>query len=81
VGEQDLTAHVDFTALREAGEAAGWRTEGLWPQPQFLTQLVKTIWENPAVFGDWTPAHSRQFRTLIHPEHLGRGFQVFVQSK
>jgi len=28
-GEQDLTAHVNFSALMEAGHAAGLRTEGL----------------------------------------------------
>lgn len=81
VGEQDLTAHVDFTALRQAGEAAGWQTAGLWPQPKFLTQVAERIWQTPAAFGEWTPAHTRQFQTLVHPDLLGRGFKVLVQSR
>ena len=37
VGEQDLTAHVDFTALIEAGEAAGLETVVLTRQALWLT--------------------------------------------
>ena len=29
-GEQDITAQVNFTAMRLAGETAGLRTEGFW---------------------------------------------------
>ncbi|MDQ3043788.1 MAG: SAM-dependent methyltransferase, partial [Chloroflexota bacterium] len=39
VGERDLTAHVDFTALREAGEAAGLTAVGLTTQADFLAAL------------------------------------------
>jgi len=36
-GEQDLTAHVDFTTLREAGEAAGLETFAFTRQARWLT--------------------------------------------
>jgi len=80
-GEQDLTAHVNFSAIQQAGEAAGLHTEGLVSQPKFLTEIAARIWKNPGAFGEWTPAHTRQFQTLVHPQHLGRAFRVLVQSR
>jgi SAM-dependent MidA family methyltransferase len=81
IGEQDLTAHVNFSALQSAGETVGLKTEGLFTQAQFLTTIAGRIWKNPATFGAWTPGHTRQFQTLTHPEHLGRAFRVLVQSR
>ncbi len=72
-GEQDLTAHVDFSALQEAGVASGLNTEDFSTQAQFLTRIAACVW------GDWGREQTRQFQTLIHPEHLGR-FRVLVQA-
>lgn len=80
-GEQDLTAHVNFSALQSAGEAAGLKTESFVSQEKFLTQIAGRIWQDPAGHGGWTPEHTRQFQTLTHPEHLGRPFHVLVQSR
>jgi SAM-dependent MidA family methyltransferase len=80
-GEQDLTAHVNFSAVQSAGEAAGLKTEALVSQVTFLTQIAARIWKDPAAFGEWTPAHTRQFQTLTHLEHLGRPFRVLIQSR
>jgi SAM-dependent MidA family methyltransferase len=38
-GEQDLTAHVNFSALIEAGRSAGLRLAGLTTQREFLLRL------------------------------------------
>ncbi len=38
-GRQDITAQVDFTSLRRAGERAGLTTVGYMPQGRFLTRL------------------------------------------
>ena len=81
VGEQDLTAHVNFTALQAAGEAAGLMTEAFVTQAKFLTGIAGKIWQAPQSFGEWTAAHTRQFQTLTHPEHLGRSFKVLLQTK
>lgn len=80
-GEQDLTAHVNFTAIRDAGERAGLITELLEPQEKFLTRVAERTWNLDNPFGKWTPARMRQFRTLMHPEHLGRPFRVLVQAR
>jgi len=80
-GEQDLTAHVNFSAIQEAGESAGLKTNGLFSQAQFMTRVAEMTWRDPSAFGEWTPARVRQFQTLTHPEHLGARFKVLVQSR
>ena len=79
-GEQDLTAHVNFSALQKIGEAAGLRTENFCTQPQFLTRILEKA-VNEKSFANWDAKQTRQFQTLTHPEHLGRAFRVLVQSK
>lgn len=80
-GDQDLTAHVNFSAIQQAGEKAGLRTETFCSQPQFLTRIVEKIFKQPASFGEWGSKQTRQLQTLTHPEHMGRGFRVLVQSR
>ncbi len=80
VGEQDLTAHVNFAALASAGEARGLRTDAMVTQEAFLTGIAARTWDEQLDFGEWTPERTRQFKTLIHPEHFGRSFRVLVQS-
>lgn len=80
-GEQDLTAHVNLSALRLAGESAGGRTEALSSQAQFLTKIAAKAWQPDSGFGEWTRERTRQFQTLTHPEFLGRTFRVLIQSR
>lgn len=77
-GEQDITAHVNFTQLQRAGEQRGLRTDELVSQGEFLTRIASRIWTDSS-----PPDVSaiRQFRTLTHPEHLGRAFRVLIQSR
>ena len=79
-GEQDLTAHVNFSAIQTAGELAGLKTEDYCTQPQFLTRILqKAVTEKS--FASLDSKQVRQFQTLTHPEHLGRAFRVLVQSR
>jgi len=80
-GEQDITAHVNFSVLRRAGEGAGLRTEGLARQSKFLTDIFRRSLEDAAGFEEWTAARVRQFRTLTHPEHLGDRFRALIQAR
>lgn len=80
-GEQDLTAHVNFSRIQGVGESAGLKTDFFLTQAQFLTGIVSEIWQKPGTFGEWNPDYSRQFQTLTHPEHLGRAFRVLVQRR
>jgi SAM-dependent MidA family methyltransferase len=79
-GEQDLTAHVNFSAIQTTGEEAGLKTDTFCTQPQFLTRILsRAMKEKP--FASLDPKQIRQFQTLTHPEHLGRAFRVLVQSR
>jgi SAM-dependent MidA family methyltransferase len=80
-GQQDLTAHINFSALQQCGESSGLKTEGLITQSQFLTSIATRIWNGELAFEEWTPKHLRQFQTLTSPEHLGGTFRVLVQSR
>lgn len=79
-GEQDLTAHVNFSELIATGERNGLKTETFETQAQFLTRIVARAWKGENV-ESWSSSRARQFQTLTHPEHLGRSFRVLVQSR
>jgi SAM-dependent MidA family methyltransferase len=81
VGEQDITAHVNFSLLMGAGESAGLKTEAFVHQGLFLKEMVEQVEARPGTFPLWTAMRYRQLQVLLHPEHLGRGFKVLVQSK
>jgi SAM-dependent MidA family methyltransferase len=78
LAKQDITAHVNFSELQRAGEVEGLTTKALTTQSQFLTTIAREMWSK---HGSWPPQQVRQFQTLTHPEHLGRPFRVFVQSR
>jgi SAM-dependent MidA family methyltransferase len=80
-GEQDITAHVNFSMIREAGENSGLRTHALLTQAQFLTPIAAQTWNAGVPFDAWNSDRKRQFQTLTHPEHLGRAFRVLIQSR
>lgn len=81
-GLQDLTAHISFTGIREAGESHGLRTTFYGGQRQWLTQrMAEALTLSGKRFAQWTPGRVRQFQTLTHPEHLGRNFRVLEQER
>lgn len=84
-GEQDLTAHVNFTALETWGQRSGLETEEFTSQTAFLLALGQ-----PKEFEDlYDPGQAEaeqvrarlQLKTLIHPEGMGERFQVLLQRK
>jgi SAM-dependent MidA family methyltransferase len=79
-GEQDLTAHVNFTGIQTEGEAQGLTTRTYTHQGQFLTEILADALVHQQDLG-WTPKQRSQFQTLVHPEHLGRLFKVLIQSR
>lgn len=76
-GQQDLTAHVNFTPLIETAQASGLKTELLQTQSRFLTQLATELFQSTPP----TPAQLRQLQTLTHPAHLGHSFKVLIQRR
>jgi SAM-dependent MidA family methyltransferase len=80
-GDQDLTAHVNFTALMQAGEAAGLQTVSVLHQSKFLTEIFARARLTSFSLEPWDEKQTRQFQTLTHPEHLGQKFQVLTQGR
>ena len=78
-GEQDITADMNFSAILAAGQEAGLETETFTTQEEFLMRIAGRVWEGGAGLGEWTSGRARQFRTLTHPQFLGRPFRVLVQ--
>ncbi len=84
-GEQDLTAHVNFTALELWGRRAGLARMGLVSQAQFLLALGRG--NEFADLYDVGQSEVERVRArlllknLLHPEGMGETFQVFVQHK
>ncbi len=78
-GEQDITAHVHFHSILEAGAGQGLRTDFLDSQARFLAGLLRR--SDRCGSEGWDPRKRAQFQTLIHPDHFGRAFQVLIQSR
>lgn len=85
VGEQDMTAHVDFTSLAEAGEEAGLSVIGFTDQTHFLMGLgIAQRMEAYAVEMDRSEEAKRQFlamKQLMAPERMGGVFKILIQGK
>jgi len=84
-GEQDLTAHVNFTALERWGKRADLETEGSASQTAFLMALGQgnefaDLYDEGQTEAERTKARL-QLKTLIYPEGMGERFQVLVQRK
>jgi SAM-dependent MidA family methyltransferase len=83
--EQDLTAHVNFTALELWGKRAGLETAGFTSQTAFLLALGQgnefaDLYDEGQTEAERTKARL-QLKTLIHPEGMGERFQVLTQRK
>ncbi|MEQ1726869.1 MAG: SAM-dependent methyltransferase [Vicinamibacterales bacterium] len=74
-GEQDITAHVDFTSIRAAAESQGCETLALIDQTYFLMALAGPRLES------FDASERQAFKTLIMPGGLGSTMKVLVLSK
>lgn len=84
-GEQDLTAHVNFTALDLCGRRAGLLRTGWVSQAQFLLTLGRfnqfaDLYEEAQSEVERVRARLL-LKNLIHPEGMGETFQVLIQHK
>jgi len=80
-GEQDLTAHVDFTALALAGRARGLEPVGFTLQREFLTALgIHEAVSEPGLPLEETLARRRAVLALTDPAGLGR-VRVLAQER
>lgn len=81
-GLQDITAHVDFTAVAEAGVANGLRLAGYTTQAQFLincgiTDLLSRVSADTTTYLQL----ASQAQKLLSPAEMGELFKVLAMSK
>ena len=82
-GLQDVTAHVDFSALARAASDAGLEVLGYANQAQFLVNCGVTdllAEENPADTKRYLPAAAAA-QKLLSPSEMGELFKVFAVGR
>jgi SAM-dependent MidA family methyltransferase len=84
-GEQDITAHVNFTALAAAAEQGGMQVEPLLTQSQFLMGIGEGN-QFADAFEDCRLPQERakvalQLKHLVTPIGMGETFHVLVAHK
>jgi SAM-dependent MidA family methyltransferase len=91
IGEADITMSVDWRSIVERARANGLGIVGFTDQHHFLTGIISQFGRGgssapPA--GDWGQSllpdsrkATRELQTLLHPEMLGRAFQVLTLEK
>ena len=86
-GEQDLTAHINFTDLQRAGEQLGFTTFVFTRQAQFLLSLGITEHELFTPIQDLESASIElmeqrdEARRLVLPDGIGEEIRVLLQGK
>jgi SAM-dependent MidA family methyltransferase len=94
VGRQDITAHVDFTAMKASGDRCGLEVLGYTTQREFLKYLGATTYlealaqnsrtQSPYKSGELPQreylANRMGMQELLQPEGLGN-FKVMAQGK
>jgi len=84
-GEQDLTAHVNFTALAAVAAQAGMKVQNLLTQSQFLMRIGAAN-QFADAFEDCRLPQERakvalQLKHLVTPAGMGETFQVLAASR
>lgn len=83
-GSRDITAHVDFTALVQAGNAAGltpllWMSQGGWlAQSPSVQSLIQSLAAQNDQVSMHLLAHAKR---MLMPFGMGEVFKLLVQSK
>jgi SAM-dependent MidA family methyltransferase len=81
IGHADITMQVDWTSIARRAEANGFAIAGFTDQHHFLTGIISELgdWDQSSVAD--SPKAKRALQTLLHPEMLGRTFQVLALAR
>ena len=83
IGEADITMSVHWRSIIERAQANGLRVAGFTDQHHFLTGIISQSESGDggqSFLADSRKA-KRELQTLLHPEMLGRAFQVLALAK
>ncbi|MCL4455941.1 MAG: SAM-dependent methyltransferase [Nitrospirae bacterium] len=81
IGEQDITAHVNFSSLKKWGEEFGLKTIGFCPQGTYLVSLgidevIRELYgDSPDLF------EIAKIKGLFLPQGMGESHKVMIQYK
>ena len=78
IGQADISTHEEWTSLAEAGQEAGAVALAFTDQHHFFTGIISGCRTAQKEFG---ASSKRALQTLLHPELLGRNFQVLALAK
>jgi SAM-dependent MidA family methyltransferase len=83
VGEQDITAHVNFSELMRAGHEVGLQTETFTTQMDFLIRLgvLKELEDLAPARDAETLQRIMSIKKLVLPDGMGERFKVLIQRK
>lgn len=81
IGLQDITAHVDFTALALAAIAQDLTVAGFTTQGAFLINNGITTLAEAATSDEQRMVFSQQIQKLTHPHEMGELFKVIAFKK
>jgi SAM-dependent MidA family methyltransferase len=83
VGMQDITAHVNFSALNYFGEKSGLELAGFTDQAHFLSNLglMEIIMELQEKGDFESYERINRLKTLVLPKGMGEKFKVLIQHK
>ena len=86
IGLQDITAHVDFTAMAEAAVAAGLSVRGFANQANFLigcglTEILAAEGEGGEGDARHQLSRAAEVKTLTLPAEMGELFKVIALTK
>ena len=83
IGDADITMSVHWRSIIERAQANGLRVAGFTDQHHFLTGIISQSESGDSgqsLLADSRKA-KRELQTLLHPEMLGRAFQVLALAK
>lgn len=84
IGEQDMTAHLNFEILEQTGESFGWQSEPLKTQREFLMEwgLEEKLKqeEGLGLFNPDRLRHRLRLKNLLIPGGLSDTLKVLVQK-
>ena len=91
IGEADITMSVNWKSIVERAQANRLRVAGFTDQHHFLTGIISEMGRGGSpetTSGNYgqlplpdSPKARRELQTLLHPEMLGRTFQVLALAK
>ncbi len=77
IGLADISAHVEWSSLAEAARSSGAAPIGFTDQHHFFTGILSAFFRGD----EFNSSEKRALQTLLHPEMLGRNFQVLALGK